>query len=194
MTNGEFVDDKKIKDILTYIKSMKHSEQIRMMFLFSLNGLRSINFAYLQVKDCYTDQLKPKDVISLNNDKNKGKHACEYFMNSQMKKELGDYLKYLQNKWGENLSPETYLFTSQKLNKPYNRVSISRLFSSVYKKFGISGASHLGRHLFVSKLVNSGVSVFVIQKLVNHRNITTTQRYFNHNEQMLANAVENTKI
>ena len=29
MTNGEFVDDKKIKDILTYIKSMKHSEQIR---------------------------------------------------------------------------------------------------------------------------------------------------------------------
>ena len=85
MTNSEFVDDKKIKDILTYIKSMKHSEQIRMMFLFSLNGLRSINFAYLQVKDCYTDQLKPKDVISLSNDKNKGKHACEYFMNSQMK-------------------------------------------------------------------------------------------------------------
>ena len=57
MTNGEFVDAKKIKDILTYIKSMKHSEQIRMMFLFSLNGLRSINFAYLQVKDCYTDNV-----------------------------------------------------------------------------------------------------------------------------------------
>lgn len=51
MTNGEFVDDKKIKDIMTYIKSMKHAEQIRMMFLFSLNGLRSINFAYLQIKD-----------------------------------------------------------------------------------------------------------------------------------------------
>ncbi len=184
MTNGEFIDDKKIKDIMTYIKSMKHSEQIRMMFLFSLNGLRSINFAYLQVKDCYADQLKPKDVISLNNDKNKGKRACEYFMNSQMKKELGDYLKYLQNKWGENLTPESYLFTSQKLNKPYNRVNISRLFGSVYNKFGIKEASHLGRHLFVSKLVNSGVSVFVIQKLVNHRNITTAQRYFNHNKQM----------
>ena len=194
MTNGEFVDDKKIKDILTYIKSMKHAEQIRMMFLFSLNGLRSINFTYLHVKDCYTDQLKPKDVISLNNAKHKGKHACEYFMNSQMKTELGDYLQYLQNTWGESVTPATYLFTSQKLNKPYNRVSISRLFGSVYNKFGIKGASHLGRHLFVSKLVNSGVSVFVIQKLVNHRNITTTQRYFNHNEQMLANAVENTRI
>lgn len=194
MTNGEFVDDKKIKDILAYIKSMKHAEQIRMMFLFSLNGLRAINFTFLQVKDCYTDQLKPNDVINLDSNKNKGKHKCSYFMNSQMKKELSDYLKYLQAKWGDELNPETYLFTSQKLNKPYNRVSISRLFSSVYRKFGIKGASHLGRHLFVSKLVNSGVSVFVIQKLVNHRNIGTTQKYFNHNEQMLTNAVENTKI
>lgn len=194
MTNSEFVDDKKIKDILTYIRSMKHAEQIRMMFLCSLNGLRSINFAYLQVKDCYNSELKPKDIINLNNDKNKGKHSCQYVMNSQMKKELADYLKYLQNKWGEKLSPETYLFTSQKLNKPYNRVSISRLFSSIYSKFGIKGASHLGRHLFVSKLVNAGVNICLVQKLANHRNIGTTQRYFNYNEKMLANAVENTKI
>ena len=194
MTNSEFVDDKKIKDILAYIKSMKHTEQIRMMFLCSLNGLRSINFAYLQVKDCYTEQLKPKDVINLDYDKNKGKHKCSYYLNSQIKKEFADYLKYLQVKWGERLIPETYLFTSQKLNKPYNRVSISRLFSSIYNKFGIKEASHLGRHLFVSKLVNSGVNICLVQKLANHRNIATTQHYFNYNEKMLANAVENTKI
>jgi len=194
MTNSEFVDDKKIKDILTYIKSMKHAEQIRMMFLCSLNGLRSINFAYLQVKDCYTEQLKPKDVINLDYDKNKGKHKCTYYLNNQMKKEFADYAKYLQLKWGEKLSPETYLFTSQKLNKPYNRVSISRLFSSIYNKFGIKGASHLGRHLFVSKLVNAGVNICLVQKLANHRNIATTQHYFNYNEKMLANAVENVRI
>ena len=173
---------------------MKHAEQIRMMFLCSLNGQRSINFAYLQVKDCYTEQLKPKDVINLDYDKNKGKHKCTYYLNSQMKKEFADYAKYLQLKWGANLSPETYLFTSQKLNKPYNRVSISRLFSSVYNKFGIKGASHLGRHLFVSKLVNAGVNICLVQKLANHRNIATTQHYFNYNEKMLANAVENTRI
>ena len=194
MTNSEFVDDKKIKDILTYIRSMKHAEQIRMMFLCSLNGMRSINFAYLQVKDCYNSELKPKDIINLSNDKNKGKHSCQYVMNSQMKKELAEYLKYLQAKWGENLTPETYLFTSQKLNKPYNRVSISRLFSSIYSKFGIKGASHLGRHLFVSKLVNAGVNICIVQRLANHSQISTTQKYFNYNEQMLVNAVENAKI
>lgn len=194
MTNSEFVDDKKIKDILTYIRSMKHAEQLRMMFLCSLNGMRSINFAYLTVKDCYTEQLKVKDIINLDNDKNKGKYGCSYYLNSQMKKELADYLKYLQEKWGDELTPETYLFTSQKMNKPYNRVSISRLFGSIYRKFGIKGASHLGRHLFVSKLINAGVNICVVQKLANHRNIATTQQYFNYNEKMLANAVENTRI
>lgn len=194
MINSEFVDDKKIKDILTYIRSMKHAEQIRMMFLCSLNGMRSINFAYLQVKDCYNSELKPKDIINLNNDKNKGKHSCSYVMNSQMKKELSEYLKYLQGKWGDSLTLETYLFTSQKLNKPYNRVSISRLFSSIYSKFGIKGASHLGRHLFVSKLVNAGVNICIVQRLANHSQISTTQKYFNYNEQMLVNAAENAKI
>lgn len=194
MTNSEFVDDKKIKDILTYIKSIKHAEQIRMMFLCSLNGMRSINFAYLQVKDCYTQEFKVKDVINLNDDKNKGKHSCSYFLNTQMKKEFADYLKHLQEKWGDSLSPETYLFTSQKKNKPFNRVSISRLFGSIYNKFGIKGASHLGRHLFVSKLVNAGVNICLVQKLANHRNISTTQRYFNYNEKMLANAVENVRV
>ncbi|MBR5154175.1 MAG: tyrosine-type recombinase/integrase, partial [Alphaproteobacteria bacterium] len=93
-----------------------------------------------------------------------------------------------------NLTAETYLFTSQKLNKPYNRVSISRLFSSIYRKFNIEGASHLGRHMFVSKLVNSGINICLVQKLSNHRNIGTTQRYFNYNSQMLSNAVESIRV
>ena len=72
--------------------------------------------------------------------------------------------------------------------------TLSRLFASVYRKFNIQGASHLGRHLFVSKLVNSGVNICIVQKLANHKNISTTQHYFNYNDQMLANAVENVRI
>ena len=45
-------------------------------------------------------------------------------MNSQMKKELADYLKYLQGKWGDSLTLETYLFTSQKLNRPYKKIRL----------------------------------------------------------------------
>lgn len=193
MVNDVFVDDKKLKDIFTYISGLRHNEQIRMMFLFSLNGFRSINFRLLQVKDCYTVDLKVKDVVCLNDDKNKGKHKCSYFLNTQMKKELAEYLKFLKNKHN-NFNADTYLFTSQKLNKPYNRVSICKLFSSIYQKFGINGASHLGRHLFISKLVNAGVNICLVQKCANHLHLSSTQKYFLFNEQMLANAVENAKI
>ncbi len=113
--------------ILIYISGMKHAEQIRMMFLCSHNGMRSINFCYLQVKDIYTENLNVKDVICLDYDKNKGKNKCSYYLNGQMKKEFGEYLKYLQRKWGARLTPETYIFTSQKQNKPFARSSISRL-------------------------------------------------------------------
>ena len=58
MVNQAYLDDKKIKDILTYISSMRHSEQIREMFFCSLNGMRSINFYYLQIKDIYNDAFK----------------------------------------------------------------------------------------------------------------------------------------
>ena len=190
MVNQVFIDDKKIKDILTYIQGIRHAKQIRMMFLCSLNGMRSINFAYLQVGDVYTPDLKVKDVICLDSDKNKGKFGCSYYLNSQMKKEFKDYLEYLKDKNG-TISPEMYLFTSQKLGKPFNRVSISRMFSIIYKKFNIEGASHLGRHLFVSRLINAGTNICLVQKLANPRKIGTTQRYFNYNEKMLSNAVEN---
>ena len=110
-----------------------------------------------------------------------------------MKKEFKEYLGYLKSK-NEGLTPETYLFTSQKMGKPFNRVSISRMFATVYKKFNIEGASHLGRHLFVSRLINAGTNICLVQKLANHRNIGTTQRYFNYNEKMLSNAVENVTI
>ena len=68
------------------------------------------------------------------------------------------------------------------------------MFATVYKKFNIEGASHLGRHLFISRLVNAGTNICIVQKLVNHRNISVTQRYFNYNEKMLSNAVENVTI
>ena len=65
MINQVYIDNKKVKDILTYISAMRHAEQIRMMFLCSLNGMRSINFCYLQIKDVYNPDFSVKDVICL---------------------------------------------------------------------------------------------------------------------------------
>lgn len=194
MINNEYVSEEKIKDILSYIKGMKHSEMLRLLFIASLNGLRSINFRYLQVKDVYNQDGSVKDSIVLDSSKNKGRYKCRYFINKQFKKELEIYYSYLQSKYGDKLEENTYLFTSQKLNKPFNRTSICRIFHTIYKKFGINGSSHLGRHLFISRLINNGINPFVVKELVNHRNIQTTNRYYIHDQQQLLNAVESVKF
>ena len=180
MINQTYIDDKKVKDILTYISGMRHAEQIRMMFLCSLNGMRSINFCYLQVKDVYNPDLSVKDVICLDENKNKGKFGANYYLNSQMKKEFREYLKYLKSK-NEELTPDDYIFKSQKLGKPYNRVSISRLFSNIYKKFNIYWASHFGRQQ--SQSAQEG-SIIALQKTEN----TTYGEFLSRD-----NIMENTK-
>lgn len=194
MVNKAYVKDSKLKDILAYIKGINHSEQIRMMFFCSLNGLRCINFRCLQVKDVFNTDGTAKDVIDLNSDKNKGKFSAKYYINNQFRRELENYFKYLTTKYGEKLDGNTYLFTSQKQNKPFNRVSICRIFSTIYQKFGIHGASHLGRHMFITKMINNGINPFLVKQLVNHRNIQTTQRYYNTNPAQLLNAVETARI
>lgn len=44
------------------------------------------------------------------------------------------------------------------------------------------------------KLYEKRGYICIVQKLANHKNISTTQHYFNYNDQMLANAVENVRI
>lgn len=194
MVNQEYVKDTKIKDILTYIKGIRHSEMIRMMFFCSLNGLRSINFRSLQIKDVFNNDGSAKEIIELSSSKNKGKFSAKYYVNNQFKKELESYYNYMTAKYGKKLDADTYLFTSQKMNKPFNRVSICRIFSNIYKKFGIHGASHLGRHMFITKMINNGINPFLVKQLANHKSVQTTQRYYNSNPVQLLNAVETAKI
>lgn len=193
MVNQIYLSETQIKAILTYINGLKHHHMIRMLFMCSIGaGMRSINFCYLQLKDVLSPDGKIKNMITLNSSKNKGSKEAKYYLNKQMQKEFADYLAYLN--LSHDSSPETYLFKSQKGNKPFTRPSISRIFSQIYRKFGIQGASHLGRHIYISRLINAGANPFVVQKLVNHQNISTTQHYYNSDPQILMNACELSKI
>jgi len=194
MVNKEYVQNDKIKDILKYIKGLKHSEMLRMMFFCSLNGMRCINFRCLQLKDVIDSNGKAKDVIDLPALKNKGKMGAQYYVNHQFKAEIETYYRYMKEKYGEKLNEESFLFASQKTKRPFNRVSICRIFHNIYKTFGIHGASHLGRHLFITNIANAGVSVFVTRLLANHKNLSTTQKYFNSTTPQLLTAVENASI
>lgn len=190
MVNQDYVSDTQIKDLLVFATGLNRSKTVRMMLFMSLNGMRSINFRNLIVSDVYNQDSSVKNIINLQNDKNKGKFAAQYYVNKQLKKELEAYYTYLQQKWGDRFSSETHLFTPNKVNKPYARGSICRIFRNLYNKIGVHGASHMGRHIFITKMIDKGINPFLVQKLVNHRSIQTTQRYYNADPRRLLNAVE----
>ena len=46
------------------------------------------------------------------------------------------------------------------------------------------------KEIFITKMIDKGINPFIVQKLVNHRSIQTTQRYYNADPRRLLNAVE----
>lgn len=74
------------------------------------------------------------------------------------------------------ISNQTYLFYNPKTKS--NIVDIKKFWQKICKQAGIENARiHDLRHTFASSLVNSGVGLEVIGKLVGHSNTKTTERY-----------------
>jgi len=74
---------------------------------------------------------------------------------------------------GEN---NPYLFPNPKTGKPF--VSIFCAWDTARKKAGIPDFRlHDARHSYASTLVNAGVSLYEVQRLLGHAHIRTTERY-----------------
>lgn len=82
-----------------------------------------------------------------------------------------------------------YIFANPETGKPYN--DIRKTFDKVMRCAGISNMRiHDLRHNFASLAVNSGESLFVVQKLLGHASPQTTQRYAHLQHSTLQNASE----
>lgn len=186
MMNRAVITDKQVKAIYNYISTQKNGRQLKMMFDFSfLAGMRSINFRNLQLKDIIDEYNNIKDIIELKEEKNKGKNKARYYISDDLKLSIKEYIKDydLSNK-------ETYLFISQKTGKPYNRETISRLFSNIFNTFGLECSTHYGRRRFITKLLTEKhIDITTVKTLANHRNIATTSLYVNEDENLLKNVV-----
>lgn len=120
--------------------------------------------------------------IRLGPDVTKGRHSRTVFIGTQLRERLAEYV---QDDWEDDRP----LFVSQRGAFSVN--SLTQLFMSLYKKAGINGASsHSGRRRFITELHNQHVPMKVIQRLVGHRHLTTTQAYIDATDEQMRQAVE----
>ena len=186
MKQAKTLSETELKVVLAVVAQGRNPARNRAMLLMShWSGMRVGEIASLRVGDVLDASGDVKNEIRLRPEQTKGRVGRTVMIGDKLQKELRLYAATLDNR-----DPERPLFYSQKSPNGFSPNTLCQQFGVLYGKAGIDGASsHSGRRTFITKLANKGVGVRVLMALAGHRNIGTTQRYIDLNDEMQRSAV-----
>ncbi len=150
-----------VKDILNKTKNVKHKAIISVIYGL---GLRSAELLNLKIEDIDG----ARNVVLIKN--GKGKKDRVVMLSQRLKLQLREYfIKY---------KPTVFLFEGQKGGK-YSQSSLQQVIKQAVKRAKINKVvtAHTLRHSFATHLLENGTDIRVIQKLLGHNDIKTTQIY-----------------
>ena len=156
------ISKERIADLINSIENVKHRTIIMLTYAC---GLRVSEVVSLRIK--HIDGQRKTIFI----EKAKGKKDRVVSLNPNMLIMLREYYKQYQ--------PKDYLFEGQFKNEHLSERSMQQVMQKAKMKAGIiqDGSMHMLRHSFATHLLDKGIDVVFIQKLLGHNNIKTTLRY-----------------
>lgn len=156
----EILNKTEVLKIINSIENLKHKLIIQLIYS---GGLRVSELINLKPKDIDIE----RNIICIRQGKG-AKDRITLFPESIK----NNFLKYLLKE-----SPKDYLFESNR-NKKYSSKTIEKILEKASKK-AISRKirPHILRHSFATHLLEKGIDLRKIQKLLGHKNLRTTQIY-----------------
>ena len=186
MAQAKTLSEKDLRILLATIAAGRHAARNRAMVLMSIwAGMRVGEVAALRIGDAVAPDGSIRDQINLLAEQTKGNKGRVVMLGDRLRKELRTYVDSLKHK-----ESERPLFYSQRTRSGFSANTLCQHFHAMYREAGLIGASsHSGRRTFITSLANKGVGVRVLMALAGHRNMSTTQRYIDLNDDMMKVAV-----
>lgn len=90
--------------------------------------------------------------------------------------------------WWKQHPPRLYVFEGHEPKRPLHISSVQKAFTLAKLRSGIRkrGGVHGLRHAYATHLIESGVDVMTVQRLLGHRDVSTTMRYFHLSRNRIA--------
>jgi len=185
MAQAKTLSEKELKIVLAVVAQGRYAARDRAMLLMTFwAGMRVGEVASLRIDDVVGADGSIKDEIRLAADQTKGSKGRVVVLGDKLRRELAVYIDSLKHR-----NPDSPFFFSQRQRSGFNANTLCQHFGILYRRAGLGGASsHSGRRTFITSLANKGVGVRVLMALAGHRNMSTTQRYIDLNDEMVKGA------
>jgi site-specific recombinase XerD len=152
-------------EVLQFLRSITSLKYRAILMTAYAAGLRLSEVTHLRVSDIDSRRL----VIRV--EQGKGR-TDRYVM-------LSPVLLQLLRRYWQAARPSTYLFPSRLPQRPISPSAVQRACQRAARDAGLSKPVTVRtlRHCFATHLLESGTNIRLIQTLLGHRSVSTTQRY-----------------
>ena len=151
-----------VERLIAHASNLKHRT---MLLTTYAAGLRLSETLHLRVTDIDSARL------TIRVEQGKGGQDRYTVLSGRLLTALRDYWKRAR--------PSTWLFPSSATGRPLDPSALQRAYQTAKGRAGITkpGGIHGLRHAFATHLLEAGVDLHTIQRLLGHRHISTTTRY-----------------
>lgn len=178
-------ESKKVLKVYENKEDFRSLRNNAMIHLFLGCGLRLAELNELKISDF---DLKENKFVVLG----KGNKERTCYLNTNAKEILQKYINYRKNNPIADKDIDAFLFISQ-WNKKISDREIRKIVKKTYEKAEIDETQysvHTLRHSFATILYKSGVDIRLLQVLLGHSRIETTQIYTHLHNESLMNAMQ----
>jgi len=186
---AKVLSEAEFKRMLEVLAGELHATRNTAMLYLSFGlGLRVKELAALSIVDIIDVNGHLREEINLLRRMTKGgKQRHVYLTNHQVRAALQAYLNIRRQDRRHAVAPGSPLFLSNKGSR-FSPNSLQQVFKRLYRQAGIDGASsHSGRRTFATRLIEKGIDIKAVSRLMGHSTVAMTAEYVEDNPARLKN-------